>query len=118
MKKAIALAVIMLVACAPIALAADAGGAPDAVCKWAASDSYPTAASGRLLRGIANAGFGWLELFRQPMINDNKWEGFSKGVVHTVGRTLFGVLEAATFFLPQVEIPAQDPACPLEMISS
>lgn len=118
MKKAIALVVIMLIACAPMTFAADAGsGGNDAVCRWADSSSYPTAAAGRLLRGISNAGFGWLELFRQPMINQNKWEGFSKGVVHTVGRTLFGVLETATFFLPSVKIPAQAPPCPLEMIS-
>lgn len=118
MKKAIALVVIMLVACAPMTFAADAGGGTDAVCKWAASDSYPTAALGRLLRGVSNAGFGWIELFRQPTIAENKWEGFSKGVVHTVGRTLFGAIEAVTFFLPGVKVPEQSPACPLEMVSN
>jgi len=111
MKKAIALAVVMLVACAPMSFAADA------VCNWAASDNYAAAATGKLLRGVENAGFGWVELFRQPTINENKWEGASKGILYTLTRTLAGAAEAATFFVPAVKIPEQSPACPIEMLS-
>ena len=112
MKKAIALVVVMLIACAPMSFAADS------VCNWAASDSYPTAATGKLLRGVTNAGFGWIELFRQPTINANKWEGASKGVYHTLTRTLTGAAEAATFLVPSIKIPAESPACPLDLLSS
>ena len=110
MKKAIAFAVVLLVAFAPISFAADP------VCNMAASSSYAAAASGKLLRGVANTGFGWVELIRQPTINSNKWEGVSKGVFYTGQRTVYGVVEAVTFLLPSYKTPQSDPACPLDML--
>lgn len=110
MKKMIALAVVMLIACAPLSFAGDP------VCNWAASGNYITAATGKLLRGAANVGFSWTELFRQPSINANKWEGTSKGVFYTGQRAVYGLAEAATFLLPSYKTPASDPACPLNML--
>jgi putative exosortase-associated protein (TIGR04073 family) len=109
MKKVLALAVVMVVACAPLSFAA----CP--VCNATGSDNYGVAAAGKLGRGILNAGFGWVELFRQPIIRENKWEGVGRGLVHTVTRTLSGGLEAATFIIPGASIPVPDPACPLDM---
>jgi putative exosortase-associated protein (TIGR04073 family) len=108
MKKLLVLVVVMLVACAPLSFAACA------ICNATASDSYGKAALGKLGRGVANAGLGWVELFRQPVLNENKWEGVGVGVVETLRRTGSGILEAVTFFIPQVEIPQLDPTCPLE----
>lgn len=112
MKKVFALLVAMLVACAPMSFAACG------ICNAAASDSYATAAAGKLGRGLANAGLGWVELFRQPAINQNKWEGVGRGFVHTIGRTLSGVVEAATFLIPGANIPVPTPSCPIEMMGS
>ena len=112
MKKVLVLVVAMLVACVPMSFAACA------VCNAAASDSYAKAAVGKLGRGIANAGFGWVELFRQPAIRANKWEGVGRGFVHTIGRTGLGVVEAATSIIPGAKIPKMDPACPLDMMGS
>lgn len=108
MKKLLVLAVVMVVACAPLSFAACA------ICNATDSGSYGKAALAKLTRGIANAGLGWIELLRQPVINENKWEGVGMGVIHTIGRTGSGVLEAVTFFVPQAEIPLPDPSCPLE----
>lgn len=112
MKKVFALLMVMLVACAPMSFAA----CP--ICNAATSDSYATAAAGKLGRGLSNAALGWVELFRQPAINENKWEGVGRGFVHTIGRTLSGVGEAVTFFIPGAKIPVPDPSCPFEMMKS
>ena len=112
MKKALVLVIAMLIAFAPMSFAACQ------FCTWADSDSYVEGAAGKLTRGVANAAFGWVELLRQPAINDNAWEGVGRGIVHSIGRTGSGVLEVATFIVPQAKIPLLDPACPLEMMAS
>ena len=112
MKKVFALMLVILTVCAPISFAMDA------VCEAASSDNYISAASGKLVRGIANAAFGWVELFRQPAINQNPWEGVGKGFVQTIARTGSGILEVATFIVPKAHIPLADPACPLDMMAS
>src|SRR3990167_6013545 len=109
MKRVFVLVMVMLIACVPMSFAACW------FCEKADSDQYAEAATGKLGRGIVNAGFGWVELLRQPAINDNAWEGVGRGLVHTIGRTGSGVLEAATFLIPDAKIPLPDPACPLEM---
>ena len=112
MKKVFVLFLTMLVACAPLSFAACS------VCDAAASDDYAKGAMGKLGRGLLNAGFGWVELFRQPAINENKWEGVGRGVVHSIARTGSGVLEAATFIIPQAKIPTPTPGCPLDLMHS
>ena len=112
MKKVCVLVLAMLVLFASVSYAA----CP--VCGLAESDNYAKAAAGKLSRGIANAGFGWVELFRQPAINKNPWEGVGRGFVHTIGRTGSGVLEAGTFFIPAAKIPLLSPNCPVCMLGS
>lgn len=112
MKKIIVLMLIMVIACSPMSFAM----CP--FCEQAQSDSYVKGAVGKLGRGLSNTALGWIELFRQPMINENKWEGVGKGFVHTLGRTASGILEVVTFLIPQAEIPLPDPICPFEMKSS
>jgi putative exosortase-associated protein (TIGR04073 family) len=107
MKKLLVLMVVMLVACAPLSFA---GSCPNP----ASHDNYAQAAGAKLFRGLTNAALGWVELLRQPVINDNKWEGLGHGVVHAIGRTGSGILEVATFFIPQVDVPVPTPSCPLE----
>ena len=112
MKKVFVFLVAMLVACAPLSFAACA------ICEATGSDNYAKAAGAKLCRGVANAGLGWVELFRQPVINENHWEGVGRGFVHTIARTGSGALEAATFIIPAAKIPLPDPTCPLEMLGS
>ena len=112
MKKAIVLLLIMMVAYSPMSFALCS------ICQKAQSDKYAEAAVGKLGRGLANTALGWVELFRQPYINENHWEGFGKGLVYTVGRTGSGILEVVTFPFPKLEIPLPDPSCPLEMRGS
>lgn len=109
MKKAIALILVMMLAYSPLSFA---------MCKFcekAQSDKYVESAFGKLGRGLTNVAFGWYELFRQPQINENHWEGVGRGVVHTIGRTGSGILEVATFLIPQAEIPLPDPNCAADM---
>ncbi len=109
MKKAMVLLLIMMIACSPMSFAM----CP--FCQKAQSDKYAESAFGKLGRGLTNTAFGWFELFRQPAINENAWEGVGRGVVHAFGRTGSGILEVATFLIPQAEIPLPDPACAMDM---
>lgn len=108
MKKVIVLLVALLVACAPISYA-------NWACDAAQSDVYLKVTGGKLLRGIGNAAFGWVELVRQPMVQANKWEGVSRGVGHAILRTVSGVVEAATCWVPKADIPAPSPVCPTDL---
>lgn len=111
MKKVFALMLALLVACAPMSFA-------NWICDSVDSDAYLNAAGGKLIRGIGNVAFGWVELIRQPTIQANKWEGVSKGVSYFVLRTLSGALEAVTFFIPGAEIPVPEPTCPTGLFKS
>ncbi len=112
MKKAIVLTLILFLACAPMSFAMCS------ICQKAQSNSYVNGAIGKLGRGLSNAALGWIELFRQPAINENHWEGVGRGIVDTIGRTGSGILEVATFLIPQAEIPLPNPSCPFEMMGS
>jgi putative exosortase-associated protein (TIGR04073 family) len=111
MKKVLVLLVAMLIAFAPLSFA-------NWACESAGSDIYLKAAGGKLLRGIGNAAFGWTELIRQPMIQENKWEGVSRGVGHAILRTLSGAVEAVTCLVPKANIPAVEPVCPTDMFKA
>ena len=72
-----------------------------------ASDSYFGNASEKLVTGFANALTGWIELPKNVVLTGRKEGpiygatiGLAMGVMHTVGRSLVGVLDAATFFIP------------------
>ncbi|OGW81021.1 MAG: hypothetical protein A3G33_01440 [Omnitrophica bacterium RIFCSPLOWO2_12_FULL_44_17] len=110
MKKVFALTLILVMALGlPLALAAETAG--PWVCQKASSDSYLEAVAGKIGRGLGNTAFGWVELIRQPTVNANKWEGVSKGIGYSIGRTAAGVLEVATAIVPKANIPQVEPAC-------
>ena len=110
MKRVFLLAIVMVVALMPIAFA-------NSVCDAVGSSNYAKAAGAKLVRGVGNAAFSWVELFRQPMIVENKWEGVGKGFVQTGVRAVAGVAEAATAIIPGVKIPQPSPSCPTELVN-
>ena len=110
MKKVSVLAVVMLVALMPLSFA-------NSVCDSVNSPDYAKAAGAKLVRGVGNAALSWVELFRQPMINQNKWEGVGRGFWQTGVRAVAGAVEAATFFVPGAKIPQPNPPCPTDLVN-
>ena len=111
MKKILVLAVVILLSVVPLSFA-------NTVCDSVDSSDYLTSAGARLVRGIGNAALCWVEVFRQPMINENKWEGVGRGFVYTGIRGIAGALEAATAIVPGAKIPQPDPACPTDLLKT
>ncbi|ABI58416.1 MULTISPECIES: exosortase system-associated protein, TIGR04073 family [Nitrosomonas] len=71
------------------------------------AQSYPAAASEKLVNGIANAATGFVELPKNVILATQRdgaaygvTIGFLTGILHTIGRTVFGALDAATFLIP------------------
>lgn len=87
-------------ALAAAAIAAGMVGAP------AFAADYPTEVGTKFGRGLANASTGWVELFKntynEPARNGALYVpvGLAKGIGHTVGRTVIGVFDLATFMIP------------------
>ncbi|MDX8411416.1 MAG: exosortase system-associated protein, TIGR04073 family [Mariprofundaceae bacterium] len=77
---------------------------------WPKGD-YGSQVGHKFVRGLGNAATGWLEIPKNIAIESEAsnvgmgvtW-GLLKGVGHTVGRTIVGVVELATFFIPNGEI--------------
>ncbi|WP_411172458.1 exosortase system-associated protein, TIGR04073 family [Nitrosomonas sp. Is35] len=72
-----------------------------------ASDSYINNSAEKFSSGVANAVTGWVELPKNIILTSQKegpaygiTVGLAMGIMHTVGRSLVGVLDAATFFIP------------------
>jgi len=73
----------------------------------AIADGYGNQVVDKFSRGFANSLTGWLELPKN-IVNTTKQDnigmgltvGLVKGLAHTVGRTVVGVLELVTFFIP------------------
>lgn len=72
-----------------------------------AADSYFGNSSEKFMSGIANAVTGWVELPKNVILTSQKegpiygaTTGLAMGIMHTIGRSLVGVLDAATFFIP------------------
>lgn len=67
---------------------------------------YPEDITLKAGRGLANIASGWMELFKdaynEPAKNGPLYipVGLATGVFDTVGRTLVGGLDLATFFIP------------------
>lgn len=66
--------------------------------------------AGKLSRGLTNVAYGWTELMQAPIRTaeeptDGFWKttfvGVPKGFGRFLGRTLIGVYEVATFYVPQ-----------------
>lgn len=81
--------------------------ASQAAAQSAASDSYFNNSGERFVSGVANAATGWVELPKNIIRTGQKdgpvygvTVGLAMGVMHTVGRSIVGALDAATFWLP------------------
>ena len=111
MKKVSVLAVVMLVALMPLSFA-------NSVCDSINSPEYTKAAGAKLVRGVGNVALSWVEFFRQPIINENKWEGVGRGVWQTGIRAVAGAVEAGTFLIPAIKVPQPDPSCPTDLVNT
>ena len=72
-----------------------------------ANDDYFQDSADKFVSGIANAATGWIELPKNIVLTSQAdgplyglTLGLGKGVMHTVGRSLVGIANAATFFIP------------------
>jgi len=82
--------------------------APQAVmAERGTTQSYPAAAGEKLVNGVANAATGFVELPKNVILTSQQdgaayglTVGFLTGILHTVGRTVFGALDAVTFLIP------------------
>lgn len=72
-----------------------------------AADSYLVNSSQKLGSGIVNAATGFMELPKNIVLTSQNEGplygitlGTANGILHAVGRSLIGILDAATFFIP------------------
>lgn len=72
-----------------------------------AKDDYFQDSADKFASGIVNATTGWIELPKNIVLvsqADGPLYGISlgigKGIMHSVGRSLVGIANAATFFIP------------------
>lgn len=72
-----------------------------------ANDDYFQDSADKFANGIINATTGWIELPKNIVLFSQKngplyglTLGLGMGVMHTVGRSLVGIANAATFFIP------------------
>jgi len=71
---------------------------------------YASDTGAKFTRGLANAATGWVEIPKN-IANESRDSnalvgityGTVKGVAHTVGRTVVGAIDLATFFVPSGE---------------
>jgi len=111
MRKVSVLAVAMLVVLMPLGFA-------NSVCDAVDSHEYLKSSGAKLVRGVGNVALSWVEIFREPIINQNKWEGVGRGFWQAGVRAVAGALEAATFFIPNVKIPQPSPSCPTDLVNT
>lgn len=111
MKKVSVLALVLFMALVPLSFA-------NSVCDSVNSSEYTKAAGAKLVRGVGNVAFSWVEIFRQPIINENKWEGVGRGFWQGGVRAVAGAAEAVTFFIPNVNIPQPSPSCPTDLVNT
>jgi putative exosortase-associated protein (TIGR04073 family) len=71
------------------------------------TQNYPAMAGEKLVNGIANAATGFVELPKTMILTTQRegavyglTVGLVTGIMHTIGRTVFGALDAVTFFIP------------------
>jgi hypothetical protein len=80
-----------------------------AVSPWANEMTYGQKVTAKLKYGLTNTLLGWTSLVRTPVQASQAGENFFvsiwQGVWNAVGQTGGGALHAATFFLPQVDLP-------------
>lgn len=98
MKTSITWAVFLILFCIP---------PKTAMAQRDMSQSYPVAASEKLVNGVTNAVTGIIELPKTVILTSRRdgvayglTIGLVTGIMHTIGRTVFGALDAVTFFIP------------------
>ncbi|MDT8377116.1 MAG: exosortase system-associated protein, TIGR04073 family [Mariprofundaceae bacterium] len=77
----------------------------------ATAQEYATEAGAKFTRGLANTAAGWGEIpkniankSRDSNVLVGLTYGTAKGAAHTVGRTIAGVFDVATFLVPSDEL--------------
>ena len=80
------------------------------VAQSAMAGDYAADTGAKFTRGLANTATGWGEIpknIANESRNSNAFVGFTygtvKGAAHTVGRTVVGAIDLATFFVPSGE---------------
>ena len=111
MRKVSVLVVAMLVALMPLGFA-------NSVCNAVDSHEYLKSSSAKLVRGVGNVALSWVEIFREPVINENKWEGVGRGFWQAGVRAVAGASEAVTSFIPNIKVPQPNPSCPTDLVST
>lgn len=73
----------------------------------AMADNYPEKAVGKLGNGIANAVGGFMEIPKNVIIASHSegpvygvTAGLIAGILHTLGRTVYGTVDMVTFMIP------------------
>lgn len=71
------------------------------------TQNYPAMAGEKLVNGITNTATGFVELPKTMIITTRRkgalyglTVGLVTGIMHTIGRTVFGALDAVTFLIP------------------
>lgn len=72
-----------------------------------AAENYLASSGQKFITGVANAATGFAELPKNIILFSQKEGPFygitigtAQGLLHTVGRSLIGILDAATFIIP------------------
>jgi hypothetical protein len=99
MKRFLALALLLMIALAPSAVATP----------WAEKEGYGEKTKGKLAFGLRNTFLGWTEMFSEPKrykfdLKKSEWEGFCMGISKFVFYTADGLIQLATFPIP-VDFP-------------
>jgi len=81
----------------------------------ATASNYPSQIGEKLGNGIVNVVTGVVEIPKTVMITGNKngpayamTAGFMTGIVHMLGRTVFGAVDLATFMIPTKPLVSPD----------
>ena len=76
---------------------------------WASQMGWANQAKGKLVYGLKNTLLGWTEIFTEPKDaldeGGNFFVGVGKGLWNAVGQTVGGVVDLATFPIPQISVP-------------
>ncbi len=73
---------------------------------------YSDQAVGKLKHGVSNVLLGWTAIVREPVragrSGGNVFTAFGKGIWQAVTQTAGGVVQVATFPLPQLDVPVSE----------
>jgi hypothetical protein len=98
-RNVILLTLSLSLVCGPSALFATEDG-KCGVCDLAQSREWGASAPGKLLRGVANVGLSWTNLFAQPIREESIMGGMAKGVGVMMTRLFQGAGEILLSWIP------------------